>query len=841
MNAVSTPPTDPPKYNKDEVDSSHLDSQRAWEEQRREQERQALEIALMYPRGPPPTVGSRPLPPLVEHQEEAALEQINELLESTPIPPPQSSSPSPPPSPPTPTLSPPHSFSDEQATSQGIELQNDRESIERELQELALMVMAKPPEQSEEESSLASSSGKHSSSQQMATESPPVSAKQKTTAKVDDSDIEQITPPPPPPSSSEATASEVKKSIEILDDKDLETHLQELLEFNEMSNKDIMSLSPLESPPPPPPQAEAPKRQTVQQTEAKKSGSPPPATKPKPARKAPSPPKQKSTKKGTSDKRSGNEESILSQKTRLPAEIRPQSLGNVETDGSPETSRPTPSSMSEQKQREKKIEKVEAAQLVDVINVEPVKRDEPVKREEPVKQEEPVKSPTDRKLMFTPPPPPTTPPPTSPPASAETKSANEWNIVDTTKTTETPPTATPVVPSSSNSMDMTTPSNPTPTLATLYTTPLQSKHIKSEGSYHKEEMRSQTSEDVEIIGDMKISRVQRLKWTPKGSLVEFVTSPSTTPKSPFHDQIQQHYSYPTQDEEAMYQPRSSDTQKASKKAEAYQRYSQPPAERTPPIGREDRSNKSKSMYQISHNMQQLPPHMISPEKQQKTQWKSQEELRIHHNQQQFNHYPPAHSQQPGYHQQQQQQHRPQQHKQPQQQYSPGQHTQYNAGYRQNSIPNGHMGSYQSASLPRSKHEDWRVNRSNTWSAMDRSAKDGPQAAYAVKAGNPYELCSRCHQMLGGGPVMAIPGAKTQYHLQCFVCRMCRSPLVGTIPKNTLVIMKSRHPHCHRCVANNKGRCTVDHNSVTSIINHTLPSTIRAVIGTLLVQVWPVIA
>ena len=835
MNAVSTPPTDPPKYDKDAVNSSHQDSQKAWEEQRREQERQAREIALMYPRGPPPTVGSRPLPPLVEHQEEAVLEQINELLESTPIPPPQSSSPSPPPSPPTPTLSPPHSFSERGgATGRGgtaAKLHNDRESIERELEELTLMEMANPPEQSEEESSLASSSGKHSSSQQMATESPSVSTKQETIAPIGDSKIEEQTAPAPP--QAKATAVEVKTE-ELEDDKDLEAHLQELLQFNEMANKDIMSLSPLESPPPPPPQAEAPKRQI----DTKKSNSPPPATRPKPARKAPSPPKQKPTKKSTTSRTNSSQESILSQKTRLPAqmvEVRPQRLSTDEIDGTSETSgqrEPTPPAVREQRQEEKETKRVEIAQKMNVgikEEAESIEQEEPIKQQEPVKREEAVKSPTDRKLVFTPPPPPMTPPPTSPPASAaENKSSNEWKIVDTTKTTEVPPTATVVQPqqpaSSTSDTDPTTPSKSTPTLATLYTTPLQSKHVNSEGSYYKEEMRSQTSEDIEIIGEMKISRVQRLKWTPKGSLVELVTSPTAPPKGPFQDQIQQHYSYPMQDEETMMvQQRSSDTQKASKRAEAYQqRYSQPPpsTERTPPIGREDRSNKSKSMYQMSYNMQQAPPpQMTSPEKQRTAQWKSQEELRIQHNyQQQLNHYPPAGQQAAGYHHQQQnQQYRPQQgttqHKQTQHQYSPsGQHhAQHNAGYRQSSVLNGHMGSggsYQSASLPRSKHEDWRVNRSNTWSAVDRSgAKDGPQAAYAVKAGNPYELCSRCHQMLGGGPVMAIPGAKTQYHLQCFVCRMCRSPLVGTVPKNTLVIMRSRHPHCHRCVANNKGRCT----------------------------------
>lgn len=845
MNIIASPPTDPPKYNKDEVDSApqskEKDSHDAWVEQRKEQERQAQEIALLYRRGgPPPTVGSQPLPPLVEHQEESVLEQINELLESTPVPLPHSPSPSPPPSPPTPTISPPHLFSEKQAT-RSAELQDDRETIERELKELALMEMAKPPEQSEEELSLASS-GQQSGSLHLTAESQAVPEKTETDSKVSNADVkEEINGRSlqPPPQKSESKEDKKLADVQAMgDDKELERHLQELMEFSEMPNEDIVSLSMVESPPPPPPQTEAPKRQ-VQATKA----SSPPATRPKPVRKAPSPPKQKSNKKASS-KKSNSEESILSQKTRLPSqtEVKQQSVSKTETDGGAVESKqnipqkPVPSQQKEMADVTKKVE---------------------------AKQPERAISPTGRKLVFTPPPPPTSPP-SSPSPPEETNSATEEsrpkvteptpvpvdiattanfdtavntvttaNIVTPVNTvtpvdtmiplmTDTPvdiaTAATPITSSSGA-----TPSRPTESSPSTPYTPTQAKSTTgSEGSYHKEEMRTLTSEDVEIIGGMKISRVQRTKWTPKGSLTEFVTSPTTPIRGPFQEQFQQHYSYPMQNGAHPESGRSEPQQhKPSRRSEAYkQRYSQP--ERVLQMAYED----ERLRYQPSqHGMQQRPPAERQPTT---PQWRSQEELRIKHPQQpaQQNHsgqmmQQPHHQHQPQqrrtppqqHHHQPHQHHQPHHHHQQQQQYTANHQSPQQAGnYRQGGVSNGHAGAggYRSASLPRNKQEDWRVHRSKTWSAVDRSVKDGPQPAYAVKASNPYELCSRCHQVLGGGPVMAIPGAKTQYHLQCFVCRVCRNPLIGTVPKNTLVIMKSRHPHCHRCVSNSKGMPCTEH-------------------------------
>ena len=780
------PHTDPPKYEKDEVDTADPqlgeETHEAWEAHQREQERQAHEIASMYRRGPPPTVGSQPLPPLVEHQEESALEQINELLESTPVPPPQSTSPSPPPSPPTPTISPPHLFNEREDT-RPLELQDDRETIERELQELALMEMAKPPSQSEEELSVASSGKQSGPFHPAADESPIIPTKQELISKTCDINVEENAALPQAAGGSKNRLD----TAEVLgDDKDLERHLQDLLEFTEMANKDIVPLPLIESPPPPPPQAEVPKRQQVQ---AKDNF--PPSTKPKPTRKAPAPPKQKTTKKASS-KRNGNEESILSQKTRLPsqAEVKQQIVSKVETKNSPpvskyqEPEKPVPSQQKKEEIAEQKVD---------------------------VKQPEPEKRSTGRKLVFTPPPPPISPP-SSPPPSEEQTSIPEQKMPEIIDNTAEPGTTdnTPVMPAP-QVFDSTPPTTAElATLTSLDATPNQpltgsppkptqtvqsNKSTPSKGSYHKEEMRTQTTEDVEIIGAMKISRVQRTKWTPKGSLTEFVTSPTAPIRGPFQEQFQQHYSYPM--ENSTESGRSEVQQRPGKRSDVYQRYSQP--ERVL-MGAE---------YLNSHGMQQVPgKHQPS------THWKSQEELRIKQLPQQNHNGQQSHQQQQ---QQQPTQHRrtpPQQHhthqrqqQQQQQTYTPTHHKQQAASYRQSSVPNGHTGkgaSYQSASLPRSRQEDVRVNRSKTWSAVDRGPKDGPHPAYAVKAGNPYELCSRCHQMLGGGPVMAIPGAKTQYHLQCFVCRMCRNPLVGTIPKNTLVIMKNRHPHCHRCVSSSKG-------------------------------------
>ena len=137
-----------------------------------------------------------------------------------------------------------------------------------------------------------------------------------------------------------------------------------------------------------------------------------------------------------------------------------------------------------------------------------------------------------------------------------------------------------------------------------------------------------------------------------------------------------------------------------------------------------------------------------------------------------------------------------------------------------------------------RSSEWKVERSNTWAPRDRPrqqqwngsqstlqeevsytqrgrphtwapqdvASDGPQPVIAMKAAGALELCSRCRQPLGTGPVMTIASLKLQYHLRCFVCRVCRGALCYG-PQNTTVLMQSMQPHCRYCFSNSDGELT----------------------------------
>ena len=98
-------------------------------------------------------------------------------------------------------------------------------------------------------------------------------------------------------------------------------------------------------------------------------------------------------------------------------------------------------------------------------------------------------------------------------------------------------------------------------------------------------------------------------------------------------------------------------------------------------------------------------------------------------------------------------------------------------------------------------DDWR-GRSHTWA--HRRTSDGPQPVTAMKASNVRELCSRCQKPLGTGTVMTIAPLKLQFHLHCFVCRVCRGVL-SRGPQNTSVLVQSMQPHCRYCYSNNQGR------------------------------------
>jgi hypothetical protein len=98
-----------------------------------------------------------------------------------------------------------------------------------------------------------------------------------------------------------------------------------------------------------------------------------------------------------------------------------------------------------------------------------------------------------------------------------------------------------------------------------------------------------------------------------------------------------------------------------------------------------------------------------------------------------------------------------------------------------------------------------ANRSNTFTASRGGATaDGYQVAYTTQASNAHDLCSRCHQALGQGTVLALPSLRTVYHVKCFVCRVCRGSL-SQGGKSTSVLIKNRQPHCRFCVSGDNGK------------------------------------
>ena len=301
-----------------------------------------------------------------------------------------------------------------------------------------------------------------------------------------------------------------------------------------------------------------------------------------------------------------------------------------------------------------------------------------------------------------------------------------------------------------------------------------------------------TSDDIEIVGDIKIHRVQHTRWTPKGSSTQTVASPALSAEEQFKQRYSQHYTQqftntPTSAKQngimstpqpniATQQPKTT-PQPLNKRNSPKQhwpdsrRYTQPAnmAGWQMPLKSNDRTI-SNSTHILTPNQAPVPS---------RTHWKSQEELR-------FKKIQPI----PTYNKQPQQQ--PQQKKHP-------------AALRQQSTPVS-TNQYKTQSLPRGNVDSWRVNRSNTLSKIGVSPqrpKDGVQPAYAVQAKSQYELCSRCHQPLGMGTIMSIPPMKMQYHTQCFICRVCRAPLVKSA-HNTNVLIKGMHPHCRFCGSNDQG-------------------------------------
>ena len=256
-------------------------------------------------------------------------------------------------------------------------------------------------------------------------------------------------------------------------------------------------------------------------------------------------------------------------------------------------------------------------------------------------------------------------------------------------------------------------------------------------------VKSTTHYDIEVLGDIKIHRVQKTRWRPKSAPTETFTS------------IQS----PDKEQEADTLPISSSMQNGES-PETGGAGTVPSVTDSPivvvargigngVIGGIPQDKKNISSYQS-----QTLPHQQP--------WKSQEELRINTHQ-------------------------------------PKGNQQMNRTQRLASAPVDYTGK-KSLSLTRGAMEERRKNYSNTWAANDR---DGYLVAYATQAINIHDLCSRCHQPLGHGNILAIPELKTQYHVQCLACHVCKVVL-SQDGQNVRVMMKSMRPHCRFCVSTDSG-------------------------------------
>ncbi len=727
------------------------------------------------PLRPPPTTsyGSQPLSTLVEYQEETLLEQITDMLEKSPPPPD---------SPPTPTHSSPVPITPPPPAP----VSDDRESIERDLQEIVLMEMAATTEQQRN-----------------------LKDEEDTSDKELDEDDQQYL--------------------------NIDDEIEELLSFGRDSKSPAndfeldfdlpppLSVSPPPlsvSPPPPKPTTEAPKRRV-------KKGSPPP-TKAKPKRPASFvqatvlPPRDPEPERArSSTPRITSPPPLISPPPHSPPPVisyepivkvnvakrevpEPTTVASPRAETSPitaDTPSPhvQPSHVDEQPTQSPPVTMNSPFPQLPEVNTQP-RQPTPVLTPSPQLTEVNAQ-PRQPTPVFTV----TTPSPQLSPLPVESFSPQPSQaipvIIDTAPLQTNPIIVNmPSIQLSEVDAPSTHPPEAnepnTTTIQAMPTTPIsQPLQVKELGPV--------TPDDVEIVGNIKIHCVQRTRWTPKGSSTEVANTPEDQNKQRYQQHFTQMWAQPaskqtfpskqtitpTSTRQNGYpEPNRGKATTPNSGAHAHlrtsprtahdmnKRYTQPVsmAGWQHPIGRD--KSLSKSNRNVSPQQQQMPIK--------KPNWKSQEELRIHRN------VPPPNG-------------------------STEQQWTRTTPVRQQSMPTQQQ--LKTQSLPRGNN-DWRVNRSSTWSRGGGSRSiDGQQSAVAIKAKSPYDLCSRCHKQLGTETIMSIPNLKAHYHASCFVCRMCRAPLVRS-PHNTVVLIKGMHPHCKYCVLSDQGNTLLTNYPICSAIS-----------------------
>lgn len=67
-----------------------------------------------------------------------------------------------------------------------------------------------------------------------------------------------------------------------------------------------------------------------------------------------------------------------------------------------------------------------------------------------------------------------------------------------------------------------------------------------------------------------------------------------------------------------------------------------------------------------------------------------------------------------------------------------------------------------------------------------------------------KLCSYCNHELGSGAAMIIENLGLFYHIGCFKCSVCHTPISDGNIHGTDVRVRNSRLHCHNCFSNEEG-------------------------------------
>ena len=840
-----------PDIPEDNLGFSRRESRERWEEENEERERQAQEIARLYPQrsagalpvenglniGPPPTFGSEPLPPLVEHQEEAMFEKIQEMMDSAHSP--HSSSPPPPAT---------SALSSSQASSHPIspftispnQLSDDKETIERELQELKDMEANKPEETLELSFSISDDEGSTQEEVDVGTKEYVKGVDNSVAIKIDSFRVEETNSPLPLSPITEVSSEVEVNQIHVVATSPVHVvtspeHISPL-EHVTSSPKHVISSpehvisSPEHVVSSPEHVASSPEYVRVVSSPENVASSPenivssPEHVNSSLKRDVSSPDSSPSSEdpmdtldrelndllkfsEEAAARRASVEQTSSRKNSTTPSDIvTPPPMFDTSVPPKPTTEAPKRVVKRAAPPPPKPKPKPVAASTVipdgpanNVVEVSEVNSEE--SKTPPVEHEAFLPTPYQQQRSESPDlvtqmealaysksitsdisSMPVSIPTTSASTQQQSYQPKAFSTQTNGVTSKPLSTSTPQQPPSPEKTFTTQSNGSIPGQLQLQAQVLPNTSPQHYGDVGTKTPTSPSADTtntprlMEVLGDIKIHRVVKTRWTPKSNGSSAEPSPAQTPD-------QQPQSLPTP-QQSSQTPSSHFSSRAATlpsnvrrqqngmgQYPAYNRNGNVSTGGSKPVGI------SSGTHVVARGLgsngtglnRYSQPNPYNMQRSGTMPWRSQEELRFHSTQ-------PPHMR----------------------------------SQRLASTPDGSRDYrvQKTMSMPRGSMEDWKSSRTNSTTTSTAGGRerqvDGYQVAYTVPPSSPYDLCSRCHQPLGQGVVLSVPKIRTQYHTKCFVCRVCRGPL-SQGGQSTTVLMKNMQPHCQYCVSSENGK------------------------------------